>query len=74
MSEIETLPFEEALQQLEEIVTKLEIGELNLEDSLNLFEQGQKLAQLCQTQLSDASLRVEQLTTDGEIADISDLK
>ncbi len=74
MSDFENLPFEEALKQLEEIVTKLEVGELNLEESLTLFEQGQKLAQLCQTQLSDASLRVEQLTTDGEIADISDLK
>lgn len=68
--EIEKLSFEEALVELEEIVTKLEAGELTLEESLALFERGQKLAALCNRQLDEASLRVEQLTADGEIVEL----
>lgn len=71
MTDLQSISFEDALKQLEEIVTKLESGDLNLEASLDLFEQGQKLATLCQKQLSDATLRVEQLSADGEIVDLS---
>lgn len=72
MTSQKQLSFEDALRQLEEIVTKLEVGDLNLEESLDLFEEGQKLAILCGKQLTDATLRVEQLTADGEIIDLSD--
>lgn len=65
------LSFEEALQALEEIVTQLETGDQNLEKSLSLFEAGQKLAATCNEQLANATLRVEQLTADGEIVDLS---
>ena len=68
--ETENLSFEEALVELEEIVTKLEAGELTLEESLALFERGQKLTALCNRQLDEASLRVEQLTADGEIVEL----
>ena len=61
------LNFEEALRDLEEIVSRLETGDLSLEESLALFEQGQKLARTCSRQLEAATLRVEQLTGDGEI-------
>lgn len=61
------LSFEEALQELETTVAKLEAGELTLETSLALFERGQKLAAFCHRQLEQASLRVEMLTADGEI-------
>ncbi len=64
---ITDLSFEEALQELEETVTKLEVGNLTLETSLTLFERGQKLAEKCNRQLDTATLRVEQLTADGEI-------
>ncbi len=70
MTNQEELTFEQALQELETIVAKLEAGELTLEDSLALFERGQTLATQCNVQLDDASLRVEQLTTDGEIIEI----
>ncbi len=66
----EELTFEQALQELEAIVAKLEAGELTLEESLTLFERGQALATQCNVQLDDASLRVEQLTADGEIIEI----
>lgn len=69
--DISELAFEQALRELEETVTKLEAGELTLEESLELFERGQKLAIYCNELLEKASLRVEQLTADGEIIEIS---
>jgi exodeoxyribonuclease VII small subunit len=69
--DISELAFEEALRELEETVTKLEAGELTLEESLELFERGQKLTIYCNELLEKASLRVEQLTADGEIIEIS---
>ena len=68
--EISELAFEQALRDLEETVTKLEAGDLTLEESLALFERGQKLATHCNDLLEKASLRVEQLTGDGEIVEI----
>ena len=46
--------FETALARLEEIVRKLETGELPLEQSLRLFEEGVKLSRLCNRQLDEA--------------------
>lgn len=72
MSEtIENLTFEAALEELEVTVTQLEMGDLTLEESLRLFERGQKLAEHCNQQLEKATLRVEQLTADGEIVEIA---
>ena len=67
---VEELTFEEALAELESIVAQLETGEQTLEVSLSLFERGQQLAKRCNTQLESASLRIEQLTTDGEIIEL----
>jgi exodeoxyribonuclease VII small subunit len=67
---IAALTFEEALAELESIVAQLETGDLTLEASLTLFERGQKLATRCNTQLEQATLRIEQLTTDGEIIEL----
>lgn len=64
---VEELTFEEALAELETIVAQLETGQLALEATLALFERGQQLAARCNTQLEQASLRIEQLTADGEI-------
>ncbi|MBE2221265.1 MAG: exodeoxyribonuclease VII small subunit [Anaerolineae bacterium] len=70
---VEALTFEEALAELEKIVAQLETGDLTLEASLSLFERGQKLAVRCNTQLEQASIRIEQLTTDGEIVELPSL-
>ena len=64
------LSFEEALQALEETVSSLEAGDFTLEESLALFERGQELAAFCNERLENASLRVEQLTAVGELAEI----
>lgn len=59
--------FEASMKELEEIVAKLESGEVGLEESLKLFEQGIKLSKSCQSILSDAEKRVSVLISqDGE--------
>ena len=68
--ESKKISLEEALAELEKIVAQLESGDLTLEASLDLFEKGQKLAQQCNLQLETAALRIEQLTTDGEIVEL----
>jgi exodeoxyribonuclease VII small subunit len=62
--------FEDALKQLEDIVARLEKGELALEDSLRLYEQGIGLARLCHAKLEEAEGRIEVLIKDarGEVA------
>lgn len=69
--DVESLTFEEALAELEEIVERLDAGELLLEEALALFERGQALAAHCSDQLESAGLRVEQLTEHGEIVEIN---
>jgi exodeoxyribonuclease VII small subunit len=56
--------FEVALARLEEIVTELESGELGLEQSLRLFEEGVKLARVCNARLEEAERKVEILMKD----------
>jgi exodeoxyribonuclease VII small subunit len=56
--------FEEALQELEEIVNRLEQGDLPLEEALQFFENGVKLSRYCHTKLDEAQKRVEILLKD----------
>jgi exodeoxyribonuclease VII small subunit len=53
--------FEDAMKRLSEIVSKLEDGDLSLEDSLRLFEEGVKLSRVSQERLDRAQKKVEQL-------------
>jgi exodeoxyribonuclease VII small subunit len=53
--------FENALSQLESIVARLENGDLPLEDSLKLFEEGIKLSRFCNQKLNEAQKKVEVL-------------
>jgi len=53
--------FETALKKLEDVVKKLEGGELSLDDSLKAFEEGVKLAGFCSKKLNEAEKRVELL-------------
>ena len=57
--------FEESLNELERIVKQLENGDLPLEESLKLFEQGIKLSRLCKERLTAAERRIEVLVKDG---------
>ena len=67
MQTINELSFEQAYSQLEEVVAKLESGEMNLEESVSLFEQGKQLAAHCQSLLDKAELRVKKLSDDGSL-------
>ena len=55
------MDFEKKLTRLEEIVQKMERGELSLEESLKLFEEGVKLSRDCHAQLSKADAQVKKL-------------
>ena len=57
--------FEKSLTELEQIVTKLEHGDLPLEESLEFFEQGIKLARACRERLAKAERRIEILMKDA---------
>ena len=57
--------FEESLNELERIVKQLETGDLPLEESLKLFEEGVKLSRSCRERLTVAERRIEVLMKDG---------
>lgn len=59
--------FESAIAELETIVTKLEQGDLPLEQSLALFERGVQLSRFCHGKLEDAERRIEILTERGDV-------
>ncbi len=63
------IKFEDALSKLEEIVEKLESGELSLEESLAAFEEGIKLSRVCSGQLDAAERKIEILikAEDGQL-------
>jgi exodeoxyribonuclease VII small subunit len=58
---VETLSFEGALKELEEIVSRLEQGEVELEDSIALYERGQALKAHCEKKLKAAEGRLEKI-------------
>ena len=55
------LSFEEGIQRLEAIVDAMEAGELPLEALMQKFEDGTKLAKLCQEKLAQAEVRIQQI-------------
>lgn len=58
--------FEESLKELEQIVTQLEEGDLALEDSLKLFEDGVRLSRECRERLTAAERRIEVLMKEAD--------
>ncbi len=56
--------FEEMMQELENIVQKLDNETVSLEESLNLYQRGMKLSAACETTLKDAENKVNQLIKD----------
>jgi len=66
MSDSKPKNFEASLEELERIVRQLEQGELTLEKSLELFEQGVKLSRDCQERLNQAERRIEILMRDNQ--------
>lgn len=69
---LEALSFEQAYQELEETVQKLEAGNLPLEEALALYQRGTALAHYCNQQLDSAELRLKTLTPSGDLADFDE--
>ncbi len=63
---VDALSFEEALKELERIVTRLESGDATLDEAIGLYERGDKLRQRCADRLDAAQARIEAIRTDAE--------
>ena len=61
MEEGEEITFEDAMKRLEEIVETLGEGNLSLEDSLKMFQEGMELCKICNKRLDEAEYKVEKL-------------
>ena len=62
----DSLPFEEAMQRLEAIVDAMESEDLPLETLLSRYEEGMKLARVCQAKIADAELKIQQLEKNAQ--------
>ncbi|MBN8501865.1 MAG: exodeoxyribonuclease VII small subunit [Sphingomonadales bacterium] len=65
-AEISALSFEDALRALEDIVRKLESGEVPLDATMDLYERGEKLRAHCQARLDAAQLRIEKIVAGAD--------
>ena len=63
------IKFEKAIQRLEKIVDDLEKGEMDIDKSLKIFEEGIKMSRVCSKKLNEAEAKIEKLTKDqkGEL-------
>jgi exodeoxyribonuclease VII small subunit len=64
------LDFEAALAELEQLVDRMEAGDMTLEASLAAFERGVKLTRQCQAALRSAELKVQQLTQNDTLEEL----
>lgn len=64
--DVATLPFEKALAELEQIVQRLEGGNVALEESIKIYERGEALKKRCDALLAEAEARVEKITRDAK--------
>lgn len=67
MSDINEHSFEQAFDELQEVISKLESGDLTLEESVEVYERGKALSEYCQKLLNDAELKVNQLDESDDI-------
>ncbi len=64
-SDVSTMPFERAIEELESIVKRLEEGKIPLEESVAIYERGEILKARCEELLRQAEARVEKITLDA---------
>ena len=69
---VEELSFEAALAELEDIVSRLEQGEVDLEDSIALYERGQSLKAHCEKKLKSAEGRLEKIVLGASGAEVGE--
>jgi exodeoxyribonuclease VII small subunit len=63
---VDQMSFEEAMRELEAVVTHLERGDVALEQSIALYERGAALKARCEAKLKEAEEKVAQITLDGQ--------
>lgn len=63
---VNEMSFEDALRELEQVVGKLERGEVPLDQSIALYERGAELKKRCETKLQEAEEKVAKLTLDSD--------
>jgi exodeoxyribonuclease VII small subunit len=73
MTTKKSYPFEQSLVKLENLVEKMEAGDLTLEDSLKTFEEGIRLTRECQQALSQAEQKVKMLIEENGQLESRDL-
>jgi exodeoxyribonuclease VII small subunit len=73
--DVASLPFEQALAELEQIVDRLEKGAVSLDDSIALYERGEALKKRCDELLKNAEMRIERITlsADGKAKGVTPL-
>ena len=71
---IESLSFEQAYNQLEEMVQQLEAGNLPLAEAVSLYQRGMALAKQCGLQLDNAELSIKRLTPTGDLVDFDEIE
>ncbi|MDT3683841.1 MAG: exodeoxyribonuclease VII small subunit [Pseudorhodoplanes sp.] len=64
-TDIQKMPFERAIEELETIIKRLEEGKVPLEESVAIYERGEALKQRCEDLLKAAEARVEKITVDA---------
>lgn len=69
LSDIAALRYEEAVEQLEAIIDRIESGEIGLEDSIKAYERGVALRRHCERILEQAEQRIEELSARDEEGD-----
>ncbi|WP_300550887.1 exodeoxyribonuclease VII small subunit [Roseovarius sp.] len=63
---VSEMSFEQAMKELEQVVGKLERGDVALEDSISLYERGALLKKRCEAKLKEAEEKVAAITLDGD--------
>jgi exodeoxyribonuclease VII small subunit len=66
MADIQKMPFERAIEELESIIKRLEEGKVPLAESVEIYERGEALKQRCEELLKAAEARVEKITTGAD--------
>ncbi len=66
MADLSKMSFEDALKELEEIVRKIETGEINLDEAIKAYERGAALKKHCDSKLKEAQEKVSKIKLDSD--------